>query len=104
MIPKATFLSTKETEAQRLLNIATFVVNRFWQVKGFYLLPHEIEDFTGREIFFPDLSYPKSFWDETKRLAKQDFQTMPLGTNPTLLASLTSLIPDSLPDKGLSTN
>jgi hypothetical protein len=85
------FVCSKETEAQRLIQIAVYVVNRFWQIKGFYLLPRDIPDFSGREIYFPDFNYPKSFWDEAKRLAKLDWVEMPLKTKTEVQ------IPDPLP-------
>ena len=93
------FLSTKETEAQRLLLIAAHIVNHFWQLKGFYLLPHEVDDFSGREVYFPDLSYPISFWDEAKRLSGNiPSLTIPLGANPKVITDTIKIVPDSLPD------
>jgi len=97
-IPKTTFLATPETEAQRLLDIAIFIVNRFWQIKGFYLLPHDISDFSGREIYFPDLKYPVSFWNEAKRLARLKQLTMPLGTKKETLDQIVRLVPATLPE------
>ncbi len=97
-IPKTTFLATPETEAQRLLDIAIFIVNRFWQIKGFYLLPHDISDFSGQEIYFPDLKYPLSFWDEAKRLAKLDTITMPLGAKKEVVDQVVKLIPATSPE------
>src|SRR3989338_5406288 len=82
-IPKTTFVSTKGTEAQRLLDIAVFVANRFWQKKNYFLLPYDPKIFTGLEIYFPDLPYPQTFWNEAKRLAKTDSLTMPLAANIT---------------------
>lgn len=93
-----TFISTKETEAQRLLNIAVYIVNQFWQIKGFYLLPRDIPDFSGKEIYFPNLGYQKSFWDEAKRLTKLDWINIPLETDKKTLDQIIKILPDQPPE------
>jgi hypothetical protein len=93
--PKVTFIASQETEAQRLLDIAIYIVNRFWQTKGFLLLPYDVgqDKFSGREIYFPDLNYSQHFWTEAKRLAKNlDLVTMPLDVTPQIT------IPDPPPN------
>lgn len=101
-LPKTTFLSTKETEAQRLLQIAIYIVNRFWQKKSFLLLPYDTDTkSTGREVYFPDLNYPKSFWDEAKRLAKTSgYISIPLETDPKIIKEIIKILPESPPETG----
>jgi hypothetical protein len=91
--PKVTFVTSEETEKQRLLQIAIHIVNRFWQKKGFLLLPYDALNFSGREIYFPNLNYSKTFWGQAKQLAKNlNFVSMPLGITPQIS------LPDPLPN------
>lgn len=45
---------------------------RFYQNRRFLVLPHALTSY-GRSVFFPDLPYPKKYWQEVGKYTENDY-------------------------------
>lgn len=76
------------TEVQRLSFIAYQIGRFFYQINGFTVLPQSPATPTASQVIFPDLAYPRSFWQETKRLN----YNQPIRVSPETVSKLTPLL------------
>jgi len=69
--PKTIWDYSKQTEVERILQIAYHIQNQFYLKKGFLVLPYNIPK-NPAVIFFPKLNYQKipNFWEEAKNAKK----------------------------------
>ena len=67
-----TWVSSKRTEAERIIHIASMIVSSFYEKRGFYVLPYNNEN-NSKVIYFPAFEYAKvpHFWDRVRKEGKE---------------------------------
>lgn len=79
---------SSQTEAQRLVFTAYQVSRYFYQLNNFTVLPNPPKNLNQTHVIFPDVSYPKSFWQEANKIN----YSLPIRVSPHLESNLTPLI------------
>lgn len=70
--PSVTWNYSKRTEAERVIHIASMMVNYFYEKRGFFVLPYNMPD-NGKVIYFPNLAYNQvpHFWEKIKKEGRE---------------------------------
>ena len=70
--PKVIFEDTRELRAQYLTYLAKQIACGFYQDRRFLVLPRLVKK-ESRAIYFPDIKYPKTLWNELCKYTSEDF-------------------------------
>lgn len=87
MTIKTIWKNTKETEVQRLAQIAAQIGNRFYLKNGFLVLPFLVKN-NPSTVFLPPLGYPKILFEKTASLEL----SIPMKVPEKLLKTLSRLL------------
>lgn len=70
--PKVIWNCNKRTEAERIIHIASMIVNYFYEKRGIYILPYNTLG-NGKAIYFPHLNFAliPHFWERIKKEGKE---------------------------------
>ncbi len=92
-IPPIKFLTTRQTEANRVLHSAIQSINGFYYRHNFAVLPYLISG-NPSTVYLPNLEYTsvKDFWHEVNKIK----DTSPLNYSPHLISKVEKLLPNQL--------